>query len=68
MTPLVGVAVELSREPPVGFGRYHRLDLSFGQGLAQPVRVKRSIRKQLTARKPLDQLRGAAQIMRLPAQ
>ncbi len=68
MAPLVGVAVEFSREAPVGLGRDHRLGSRLGQGLAQPVRVKRPVRKQLSAREPLDERRGATQIVGLAGQ
>ena len=48
--------------------RGYRLDPGLCQHLAHPVGVERAVGKELTACKPLEQRRRAAQIVGLPGQ
>ena len=68
MPPFVGVTVEFCREPAVGLGRNDDRYPGTGQPIAQPIRVKRAVGKEVTAVQSLDQRSRAAQVMGLSGQ
>ena len=68
MPPLVGLTVELGRNPAVGFRGNDRLDPRPGQRIAQPVRIERPVGEELAARQPTGQRRRAAQVVGVSGQ
>ena len=66
MPPFVGLPVELCRKLSVRFRRDDRGYATIQQVIAQPIRVKSSIRQQMPSRQAADQGSGLAQIMGLP--
>ena len=66
MPPFVGLLVELCRELPVGFRRYDRGYAAIQQVIAQPIRIKGPVCKQVPSRQVADQRVSLAQVMGLP--
>ena len=68
MPPFVGFLVELGRKAAVGFRRDDWCNAPFGQRGSEPIGIEGAIREQVICGERVDQLRHAAQVMRLPRQ